>query len=202
MTWPHGDPDAVARRLLAEPRFRDALTPPGAKSWWEYVLEAIGRWWHQLTGGLGKVFGNGAVATIVGALILIAVILALTWVIWRIVRRPAGRARRFASAAEIERLGRQADAAGLRDAAQRAYEAGRYRDAAALFWSAALRCLDERGSVRYDPARTPGEWRRAVRNAAFDAFARDAVVALFSPSGVDAALAARMRDGFDAAVGA
>jgi hypothetical protein len=54
--------------------------------------------------------------------------------------------------------------------------------------------------VRYDAARTPGEWRRAVRDPAFDALARDAVVALFGNRAADAALVARMRDAYDRVV--
>ena len=50
------------------------------------------------------------------------------------------------------------------------------------------------------PARTPGEWRRAVRDPAFDALARDAVVALFGNRGVDAALVTRMRASYDRVV--
>ena len=67
-------------------------------------------------------------------------------------------------------------------------------------WASALRALDERGRVRYDAARTPGEWRRAVRDPAFDALARDAVVALFGNRGADAALVARMRESYDRVV--
>ncbi|HEY6236828.1 MAG TPA: hypothetical protein VIW69_17135, partial [Candidatus Elarobacter sp.] len=60
--------------------------------------------------------------------------------------------------------------------------------------------LDERGRVRYDAARTPGEWRRMVRDPAFDALARDAVVALFGNRGADAALVTRMRESYDRVV--
>ena len=70
----------------------------------------------------------------------------------------------------------------------------RHHEAAALLWASALRALDEGGRVRFDPARTPGEWRRAVRDPHFDALARDAVVALFGDRGADAALVERMRE--------
>jgi hypothetical protein len=54
--------------------------------------------------------------------------------------------------------------------------------------------------VRFDAARTPGEWRRAVRDPAFDALARDAVVALFGDRGADASLVTRMRESYDRVV--
>ncbi|HTD36799.1 MAG TPA: DUF4129 domain-containing protein, partial [Candidatus Limnocylindrales bacterium] len=67
-------------------------------------------------------------------------------------------------------------------------------------WASAQRALDERGRVRFDPARTPGEWRRAVRDPSFDALARDAVIALFGDRGADAALVTRMREAYDRVV--
>ena len=103
--------------------------------------------------------------------------------------RPHRRARR-----------RDADAKTLLARALEAAAAGRHHDAAALLWASALRALDERGRVRYDPARTPGEWRREVRDPSFDVLARDAVVALFGDRGADAALVARMREAYDRVV--
>jgi len=71
-------------------------------------------------------------------------------------------------------------AAALRLAAIAAARAGRGRAAAALLFGAAARALDEGGRVGFDPARTPGEYRRLVNEPAFDAFAADAVVAQFA----------------------
>ena len=104
------------------------------------------------------------------------------------------------SARSAEALGEDADARTLLARALDAASAGRHHEAAALLWASALRALDERGRVRYDAARTPGEWRRAVRDPDFDALARDAVVALFGDRGADAALVARMRETYDRVV--
>jgi hypothetical protein len=111
--------------------------------------------------------------------------------------RHAGFRRRSAARAEAAALHEECDAAGLRARALTAAAEGRYHDAAVLLWSSALHALDERGTVRYDPSRSPAEWRRAVRDPAFDAFARDAVVALFAPRAVDGALVDRMRTAYE-----
>jgi len=57
-----------------------------------------------------------------------------------------------------------------------------------------LRTLDEMGRIAYDASRTPGEYRRLVRDASFDSIARDAVVALFATAEPTPALFARMRE--------
>lgn len=47
--------------------------------------------------------------------------------------------------------------------AGRAAEEGRWREAALALYQALLLRLHDRGAVRYDPAKTPGEYRREVR---------------------------------------
>ena len=47
--------------------------------------------------------------------------------------------------------------------ARRAAGAGRYREAAVALYQALLLRLEAAGAVRYDPAKTPGEYRREAR---------------------------------------
>ena len=47
--------------------------------------------------------------------------------------------------------------------ARRAAAEERWRDAAMALYQALLHRLDERGAVRYDAAKTPGEYRRESR---------------------------------------
>lgn len=192
--WPH-DPRTVAPSVLADPRFRLNLPPP-ARSWWDYLLDALRPWWHRLFDPLSRAAGNERATTVIGTIVLVVIALLLLFVVVRFVRglqlRRTRRERAVAAA-----LAADADSRSLRERALAALAAGRYREAAGLLWTSALRALDERGRVRYDAARTPGEWRRAVGDPAFDAFARDAVVALFGDRPPDAELVARMRASYD-----
>jgi Na+-transporting methylmalonyl-CoA/oxaloacetate decarboxylase gamma subunit len=196
--WTHGDPRAVARAVLADPRFRATPETTG-KPWWEYLIDALRPWWHRLFDPLGHAIGNEAVTRGLGVGVLVLVLAFLVYVVLRFATRVRIR-RAVRRSTVVDAIGAEVDARTLLARALAASAAGRHREAAALLWSSALRALDERGRVRYDAARTPGEWRRAVRDPAFDAFARDAVVALFGDRGADAALVARMRDAYDRVV--
>jgi type II secretory pathway pseudopilin PulG len=200
--WPHGDPRELVHRVLADPRFQRAAQRPNQKSWWDYVTDAVREVWRRLTGPLQHLAGDERSAAIIGyvviALVAAVAVVLLVNLAKLVYRRRAPRAR----AAAAEALAAGSDARSLLARALDAASAGRHHEAAALLWASALRALDERGRVRFDPARTPGEWRRAVRDPSFDALARDAVVALFGDRGADAALVARMRESYDRVVAA
>lgn len=192
--WPH-DPRDVAHGVLSDPRF--VLTAQKVeRPWWAWLLDQIAAWWHRLWDPLSKAIGNEMLVQVIGYAVLAAVLVFLVVVVVRFARRVRLRRAERAPIAATP-LGTDADARTLLARALAAAAAGRHREAAALLWSSALRALDERGRVRYDPARTPGEWRRAVGDPAFDALARDAVIALFGDRLVDASLVARMRDAYD-----
>jgi hypothetical protein len=193
--WPHGDPREVARSVLADPRFHvpaEKYTRP----WWSWLLDELGKWWNRLWEPLRNAVGNAWLAHAIGIAILVIVLAFLTFVIVRFARHVRVRRAQRASV-RASALATEADARTLFALALAAAAEGRHHDAAALLWSSALRALDERGRIRYDAARTPGEWRRAVRDPAFDALALDAVIALFGDRGADAPLVARMRDAYD-----
>jgi Domain of unknown function (DUF4129) len=200
--WPHGDPRELVQRVLADPRFQHAARRPNEKSWWDYVMDAVRELMRRLTAPLQHLAGDERAATIIGYVVIaiataVAVVLLVN-VVKLLSRRRTPRAR----GATAEALEAGSDARSLLARALDAASAGRHHEAAALLWASALRVLDERGRVRFDPARTPGEWRRAVRDPSFDALARDAVVALFGERGADAALVARMRESYDRVVAA
>ncbi len=196
--WPHGDPRDLAHRILTDRQFQLAPQQPGDKSWLELFFDAMGDLWRRLTAPLDHLLGNKTLTGVIGIAVLVALLVFLGFVVARFARRLRVRTPARAHAGAFA-LGDDADA-DARTLFARALAAaaeGRHHDAAALLWASALRALDERGHVRYDPARTPGEWRRAVRDPAFDALARDAVVALFGNRGADAALVTRMRESYD-----
>jgi hypothetical protein len=196
--WPHGDPRDVIRHVLADPRFARAPKRAAEKTWFEMLTDALGDLWHRITEPLRHLTGNSALTTAIGIAVLVVVAAGLTVVIALFVTRIARRRARSAAVATATEFG--AGARKLLGLALEAAAAGRYHEAAALLWASALRALDEGGRVHYDPSRTPGEWRRIVRDPSFDALARDAVVALFADRDADAALFARMRESYDRVV--
>jgi hypothetical protein len=198
--WPHGDPRDVVRAVLSDPRFHSGAHGPAPKQWWDYLREGLQWLFERVFGSLGRFAGNDVVTTIVGVIMLVAVMALLLVVVMRFADRFGGGTARIRRASDATALDADADARTLRARAAAAAAEGRFRDAAALLWLSALRALDESGRVRYDPSRTPGEWRRAVRETAFDALARDATVALFAGDAADAALVARMSTAYDRVV--
>jgi hypothetical protein len=184
--------------VLADRRYH-AASQPAPKTLWDLFWDAVRKWWNDLFTPLGHVLGNDLVTQFVGVAVLTAALAFLAFVAYRFAR-PYLRKRRARARAAASALAHDGDAAALRANAFAAANEGRYHDAAALLWASALRALDEAGRVRYDAARTPGEWRRAVRDPAFDAFARDAVVALFGDRSADEALVTRMRRAYDTIV--
>ncbi|HEY4440500.1 MAG TPA: DUF4129 domain-containing protein [Candidatus Elarobacter sp.] len=201
--WAHGDPRAIAHAILADPRYH-AADKPTAKSLWDIFWEWVGHWFDRLFGGLHiSGGGNAGLALFLGYLVLAAVIVGVVAVVLLVLppgtRFAARRGRR--GGGHVYALADEGDAMRLRGRAREAAAAGRYREAAGFLWASALHALDELGRVRYDPARTPGEWRRAVRDPAFDGLTRDAVVALFGDHEPDATLVARMDAAYDAALG-
>jgi hypothetical protein len=197
--WPHGDPRDVAHRVLADSRFTIAPQRPGEKSWLDLLGDAVSALWRRLTDPLQHVLGNRTITTVVGTIVLVVLVGCVIALAVRFARAAHAKRMPRAQAGAVALAG-EADARTLFARALAAAAQGRHHDAAALLWASALRALDERGRVRYDAARTPGEWRRAVRDPAFDALARDAVVALFGDRGVDAALVSRMRESYERVV--
>jgi hypothetical protein len=182
--WPNGDPRDVARAIVADPRFtRRVAEPPAERTW----LDAVRDWLvgvlrgvlHAIDRTLGA---HSPLDAAIGFAVIGAAFVLFGGAVYVLVRSLLrARAQRGPAA---QRAGRDdgvaATAVELRAAAREAARAGRNRAAAALLFRAAVAALDERGRVAYDPARTPGEYRRLVRDARFDAFAADAVVALYA----------------------
>lgn len=164
--WPHGDPNAVIGAVLAQPAFRDARQGQPEQAplaqLLERVLDAVHDVWQKLfphgidphtASAVGWAVTLAGYALLLGLLILVA---------QRIVRA-LGPARAGARAAlPAQALERRHTL--LADAATAA-AAGAYARAIALLFRAALLDLDGAALVPYDPARTPGEYRRRVRGA-------------------------------------
>lgn len=82
--------------------------------------------------------------------------------------------------------------------ARRAAAAGRFRDAAVALYQALLLRLEAAGILRYDPAKTPGDYRREARRdpraaGALTAFLRGFEPVVFGGRALDAAGYDRLR---------
>lgn len=196
--WPHGDPRDVARAIVAGPRYRGTTsadaTPPNV---FERLLAWIGERLGDLLHAIGHVLGSRSPLNVaVGIIVLVLAAAALVFLIVRFVRLPSRRHRAapasvpFAGVATSAELIAQALAAARNE---------RWHDAASLLARAALYALDECGRLRFDPARTPGEARRLLHDAAFDAFEREATTALFAAHGATRERFERLRVTYTAA---
>ena len=93
---------------------------------------------------------------------------------------------------------RARSAAEWEEAARRAAAAGRFREAAVALYQALLLRLEAAGVLRYDPAKTPGDYRRETQRdpraaGALTAFLRGFEPAVFGGRALDAAGYDRLR---------
>jgi hypothetical protein len=165
--WPHGDPDAVIRGVLAQPAYRTEKTvnQPPKPTLIEQIEKAVGDWLRKHFGFLQHLY-HGARAT--GNVLGIIALVALAVVLIAVGARLAGTLLRPKVAVEddgtsLHALGGSRSAAQWRTFAMEAAARGEYNAAVAALFVAALQLLDESGVLHFDAARTPGEYRRLVR---------------------------------------
>jgi len=169
--YPHGDPDAVVHAVLADPAYGAAAPTTAVKpqpSLWEaawqwFANHVLGPLFHPIARALAASRGAG---TIVGVVLVVLALGLLAFVGFRLAvafARPVvdAGARGAVRGAHEPALSVQDWLALAREAAAR----GAYAEAIAALFRAALGELDERAIVTFDAARTPGEYRRAVRRA-------------------------------------
>lgn len=170
MNWPHGDPDAVAKSILAEPAYRAApaaaSVAPGKSLLalvWDWLVDHVFRpLFHPLAQALGASQGIGS---FVAFMLIVLALTALGYIGFRLILafvRPRGSDGRPA-ASDARTLDGARSAADWHRIALEAASAEDYTRAIAALFAAALAALDERAIVSFDAARTPGEYRRLVR---------------------------------------
>ncbi len=199
MTWPHGDPNVVARGILAGRAYagigHTTSTPP-AKSIeqivWEWLVDHVLRpLFHPLAHAFSA---SREAATVVGFLLVIAALGLVAFVAFRVlaafVRASTGGDGGNATQSIPLDLG---DASDWRAIARALAARGDYARAIAALFSAALAELDARAIVAFDASRTPGEYARLVRRAKlaaaapFDVLCERFVRALYAPTAPAAA---------------
>jgi hypothetical protein len=164
--WPHGDPNAVVRSILAQPAYREAPAPSAPS---ESLLARVFRWIGDRLHAIFERFGVGSAfagsGVVVGWLLLAAAVLGLANVAFRLaIVIAGGRTDRVARVAAGD-LAETSTSASLRASALTSAARADYARAIVLLFRAALAALDERALVVYDAARTPREYRRVVRRA-------------------------------------
>jgi hypothetical protein len=190
MKWPHGDPNAIAKEILAQSAYRVAPTQtkqPPLTLWelfWQWVDRLLRPFFDWLSHAAGS---SGNAGTLIGIAIIIIAVSALALLLYRIVAafvRPSEqRGVRVAAGGRLELR----SAVEWRALAAQAAAAGDYARAIAALFAAALVALDERALVPFDAACTPGEYRRRVRRARegaaapFDRLVERFVLATFAP---------------------
>lgn len=203
--WPHGDPDAVARAVLAQPAYRHAppstAVAPSPSFWqilWNWLVDHVLR---PLFGPIAHVLGSAhPVGAALGLVLIVIALLGLAFLVFRLAVAFIGPALARDGGGAV--AGVALDAERTREdwltAARAAAARGDYARAIAALFGASLAALDERSIVPFDPARTPGEYRRMVRqatrpaSAAFDELTDRFVRAAYAPR-------VPARDDFDAA---
>lgn len=174
--------EAALREVFARPE----LTPPPPTP----LSQWLSRAWERVTGLWSRLFPDLALSdtasgvlgwTIVGVLAVLGLGIALHLLL------QAGGAWRGRSGERREAApGGLASSRGLRAGdwealARRAAEEGRWRDASLALYQALLFRLHDRGVLRYDPSKTPGDYRRELRRAGGAGQPFERFVRLFEP---------------------
>jgi hypothetical protein len=185
------DPNVTARHILRGGAYRvkAAVAERPSKSWWQRFKDWLAARLEKLFGRVGKAMGS---STIVQVAVLIALVIAMIFGIWRVraalgrrVRRSQGvRSALYADETPLDELPRSSALLAL---AQHTALALQYAHAVAYLFQSACLALSEHAVVPYDPSRTVREYRSAVRrhgsalSAPFDSMASIFTSVAFSP---------------------
>lgn len=197
---PPVDPHALARQILSAPRFRMHVAAAPRKTWWDFFVGWIGDRFKDLVDALTRHVRVGESTSVaLGDIILVAVCAVVVIVAVRLIASYAGEA---VAAAPSHALSPRVRAEALYQQSLVAADAGRYGEAIALLFRAALVALDVRGIVHDEPSLTVNEYRREVHSRAprfivpFDALARIFTAAIYAEAPVSAAQWNAARDAY------
>jgi hypothetical protein len=184
------DARTVARDVLAQPEFRRAPVPatqPEGESWWDRLLKRLFKP-REVSAG-PRVGAPGIGGGFFQALTILLLAAGATLIVVQVVRWLLGRRREDADGRpglpDLARAGaeplpdptKRTAAEWLADADAAAAQ-GEFRGAVRNLYLALLSALCRRGVLRYDPARTNGEYVRSFRGATDDRAAFRAVTLL------------------------
>jgi len=184
------DPSRLASAILRDPSYNLKPLPnkPPEKSLFERFIEWLAGIFGKLFGGaLNAASASPTIGKLLAAVVLAVVGVALIALVFQLVWRTVLTFHRRSTLESIgEVIGASPSARGLLDEAAQLAAQGRFGRAVAVLFRASLVALDRSGAVRYDAARTAGEYRRAVRRARsaasepFDRLARSFTFAAYA----------------------
>ncbi|HEU0301268.1 MAG TPA: DUF4129 domain-containing protein [Longimicrobium sp.] len=182
--------DEALRRVYARPELQPRRPGPldGFREWRRRMWARIGEWFSSF----GDLRSDNPVIYWLVIGLLVAAGLAI---LFFLVRNTLARLGEEAAAPRPVRpagpVNARARTAGeWEEEARRAAAAGRFRDAAVALYQALLLRLEAAGVLRYDPAKTPGDYRREARRdpraaGALTAFLRGFEPAVFGGRALD-----------------
>jgi hypothetical protein len=154
--------DEALRRVYGQPEFAER---PDEFSVWEWIIRQIGRVfaWISDTFGLARGLQSSAPVLfwVVVGLLAVTAIALLAHLLYS-VTRGGGTTTPTVAAPGTPGAGPMT-AAEWEEIARRAAGAGRLRDGALALYQAMVLRLDARGALRFDTAKTPGDYRREIR---------------------------------------
>lgn len=194
--------DAEVRAALERVYARPELAPPqpGLMDGFNDLVRRFGARISEWFDSFGSLRSENPVVywLVMGSLILLGVAIVVYFVRSTLLRlEDTGAPRRAPRPAGV--IDARARTAGeWEEEARRAAAAGRFRDAAVALYQALLLRLEAAGVVRYDPAKTPGDYRRESRRdpraaGALTSFLRGFEPVVFGGRALDAAGYERLR---------
>jgi hypothetical protein len=155
--------DRALREVYAQPDFVAQTKPPGLM---DMIREQIGKalgWIMDRLSGIAAVEKAGPVVFYIMAVLLAAAAIGLLAHLFYTSGVAFSSERGPGPGEDGEALGGPRTAADWEGAARRAAGEGRLREASLALYNALVLRLDARGALRFDPAKTPGDYRREVR---------------------------------------
>ncbi len=158
-----GAVDSVLARVLARPEFAaptESALRAGLRRLGDWLLARLAellRWLFPRLGAGGELGGYRRIALGVLAVLGALLLAWIAYLIWR------NRRRRRARPGAAEEAARPLTASEWEARARAAGAAGQWREAALALYQAVIYRLAERGAVKLDPAKTPGDYRRETR---------------------------------------
>lgn len=168
-------------RVYARPELQPRPPGPldGFREWRRQMFARLGEW----LGRLGDLRSDNPIVywLMIGVLVAAGVSI-IAYLLWNTLSRLEERGAAPRPAAVPGAVNARARTAGeWEEEARRAASAGRFREAAVALYQALLLRLEAAGAVRYDPAKTPGDYRREARRDPRAAGALTAFLRGFEP---------------------
>jgi hypothetical protein len=154
----------------------------GLREWFARKMNALWGWIADTLGSFGDLrLSHPWIFWVVIAWLAITAALLLGHLVWTTLRAARRAEPEPGAAAGKTVKSKPRTAADWEAEAARLAAEGKLREAAAALYQALLLRLDGRGAVRFDPSKTPGDYRREARPHPDAARALTAFLRLFEP---------------------